>query len=110
MIHKFALPVNICVYIFFRDLMYVYLFSRVFFFFFPFSLFMSGANLSYRGSLKGHNGWVTSIATSAEAPDLVLSASRDKSLIVWTLTRDGETYGVPHRRLVGYAELMGELW
>lgn len=27
----------------------------------------------------GHNGWVTSIVTSPEAPDMVISASRGKS-------------------------------
>ena len=58
--------------------------------------------LSYRGTLTGHNGWVTSIATSLEAPDMVLTASRDKSLIIWNLVRDGESCGVPQKRLIGY--------
>lgn len=57
--------------------------------------------LSYRGSLKGHAGWVTAIATSLDAPDTLLTASRDKSLIIWNLTREQENYGVPHRRLTG---------
>ncbi len=61
--------------------------------------------LSFRGTLKGHVGWVTAIATGSGADSLntVVSCSRDKSLIVWNLTRDGETYGVPHRRMNGYA-------
>lgn len=37
--------------------------------------------LVLRGTLEGHNGWVTSLATSAGQPNLLLSASRDKTLI-----------------------------
>lgn len=29
-----------------------------------------------RGTLKGHSGWVTQIATTAANPDMILSASR----------------------------------
>jgi len=58
--------------------------------------------LQLRGELKGHRGWVTAIATSSEAPDMVLSASRDKSIIVWHLTRDETNYGVPRKALLGH--------
>jgi len=34
--------------------------------------------LALRGELHGHNGWITSIATSPEARDMVVSASRGK--------------------------------
>ncbi len=66
----------------------------------------SQESLTFRGTLKGHAGWVTAISTSLDAPDTLLSSSRDKSLIVWSLTRDAETYGVPHRRLNGYARVI----
>ncbi len=68
--------------------------------------------LSFRGTLKGHVGWVTAIATGSGADSLntVVSCSRDKSLIVWNLTRDGETYGVPHRRMNGYGCLTPHLF
>ncbi|KAJ3334371.1 cross-pathway control WD-repeat protein cpc2 [Blyttiomyces sp. JEL0837] len=58
--------------------------------------------LVFRGTLKGHSGWVTAIATTPEAPDTILSSSRDKTVIVWHLTRDEETYGVPRRSLTGH--------
>ncbi|KAI8904678.1 WD40-repeat-containing domain protein [Gorgonomyces haynaldii] len=58
--------------------------------------------LSFRGSLKGHANWVTSLATSPEQPDTLVSASRDKSLIVWHLTRDETQYGVARRSLRGH--------
>ena len=43
--------------------------------------------LTLRGTLKGHNGWVTQIATTPMFPDMILSASRDKSIIIWKLTK-----------------------
>uniref|UniRef100_A0A672NKM1 Small ribosomal subunit protein RACK1 n=1 Tax=Sinocyclocheilus grahami TaxID=75366 RepID=A0A672NKM1_SINGR len=32
--------------------------------------------MTVRGTLKGHNGWVTQIATTPQFPDMILSASR----------------------------------
>ena len=43
--------------------------------------------LTLRGKLTGHAGWVTAIATTSENPDVVVSCSRDKSILVWTITR-----------------------
>jgi len=66
--------------------------------------------LSLRGVLKGHEGWVTCIATSAEMPDKILTGSRDKALIVWDLTReDPPNYGVPRRSLVGHAHYIDDV-
>ena len=33
-------------------------------------------SLRFLGSLQGHSGWVTAIATSSETPDVILTASR----------------------------------
>ncbi|KAK9380639.1 40S ribosomal protein RACK1 [Kockiozyma suomiensis] len=52
------------------------------------------------------SSWVTSLATTPENPDLLLSASRDKSLIVWQLTRDEHAYGVPKRSLHGHSHIV----
>jgi hypothetical protein len=52
--------------------------------------------LTLRGTLEGHNGWVTQIATNPKFPDMILSSSRDKSLIVWKLTRDDQVRNNPH--------------
>jgi len=59
-------------------------------------------HLSLRAALKGHGGWVTALATSLEQPDMLLSASRDKTLIVWHLTREQDNYGLPKKRLHGH--------
>eukprot|EP00005_Dracoamoeba_jomungandri_P004351 CAMPEP_0174258094 /NCGR_PEP_ID=MMETSP0439-20130205/7153_1 /TAXON_ID=0 /ORGANISM="Stereomyxa ramosa, Strain Chinc5" /LENGTH=327 /DNA_ID=CAMNT_0015341467 /DNA_START=50 /DNA_END=1033 /DNA_ORIENTATION=+ len=60
--------------------------------------------LALRGILKGHGGWVNAVATSPENPSMLLSASRDKTVIVWDLTREGDSldYGYPLRALRGH--------
>merc|ERR1711991_606609 len=66
--------------------------------------------LSLRGVLKGHDDWVTCIATSAEMPDKILSGGRDKALIVWDLTReDPAHYGTPKRSLVGHSHFIEDV-
>jgi guanine nucleotide-binding protein subunit beta-2-like 1 protein len=66
-------------------------------------------HLTLKGELKGHGGWVTAIATTGEVPDMVLSASRDKSVIVWTLTREEEKYGFAKRRLKGHSHFVQDV-
>jgi len=61
--------------------------------------------LTLRGVLKGHNGAVTSIATTAERPDMILSSSRDRTVMQWQLQRDLDDptqYGKAHRALHGH--------
>lgn len=60
-----------------------------------------GESLTLRGQLEGHEGWITAIATSIENPNMVLSSSRDKSIIVWALTHD-ESFGFARRALTGH--------
>jgi len=66
-------------------------------------------HLVLRGTLTGHGGWVTALATSMEVPDMLLSASRDKSLIMWTLTREDEKYGVAKRRMKGHSHYVQDV-
>jgi guanine nucleotide-binding protein subunit beta-2-like 1 protein len=61
-----------------------------------------GEKLTLRGELKGHGGWVTAIATTPEDPNMILTASRDKTIIVWRLARDGEEIGYAQRALRGH--------
>ena len=51
-----------------------------------------GEQLTLRGELKGHNGWVTSIATTSEDPSMIISSSRDRTILLWTLTREEGNY------------------
>ena len=92
-------------------------------------------SLVLRGTLRGHKGWVTQLSTSPKFPDMILSASRDKSLIIWKLTRlensriwiktfsifqifplqlcnhrdDGGSYGTPHKRLHGHGHFVSDV-
>ncbi|KAK0486291.1 guanine nucleotide binding protein beta subunit [Armillaria novae-zelandiae] len=65
--------------------------------------------LRFLGSLEGHKGWVTAIATSQENPDMILTASRDKTIIVWQLTRDEDSYGYPKRILHGHNHFVSDV-
>jgi len=66
-------------------------------------------HLLLKAELKGHTGWVTSIATTAEQPDMLLSASRDKSLIVWNLLKKEEAYGIAVKRLTGHGHYVQDV-
>lgn len=37
-----------------------------------------GEQLHLRGTLTGHGGWITAIATTFEDPNMILTASRDR--------------------------------
>jgi guanine nucleotide-binding protein subunit beta-2-like 1 protein len=65
--------------------------------------------LQLKGELRGHNGWVTAIATTGENSDLLLTASRDKSVIVWQLTREDEKYGFAKKRLKGHSHYVQDV-
>jgi len=65
--------------------------------------------VNLRGVLKGHNGWVTCIATSPENPDMLLTGSRDKTLMIWKITRETEQYGVPRRTLTGHSHYIQDI-
>merc|ERR1712065_111474 len=63
-----------------------------------------------RGVLAGHGGWVTSIATTPDSNDMILTGSRDKTCMVWDLTRgDTEEYGVARRALVGHDHFVQDI-
>lgn len=69
--------------------------------------------LSLRGVLRGHHGWVTSIAVNEEG-NVVISGSRDKHLIQWKITRgNGEgaqsEYGYAHRALTGHGHFVSDV-
>jgi len=65
--------------------------------------------MTLRSTLKGHEGWVTQIATTPQYPDILLSASRDKSLILWELTRDDNNYGIPKKSLHGHGHFVSDV-
>ena len=66
--------------------------------------------LSYRGALKGHAGWVTSLACPLDpTSNTLLSSSRDKSVIVWELERTEGQYGVAKKSLRGHSHFVQDV-
>ena len=43
-----------------------------------------------------------------DSPNMLLSASRDKTLIIWNLTRDEQAYGYPKRSLEGHSHIVSD--
>jgi len=39
---------------------------------------------------------------------MLLSGSRDKTLIIWNLTRDEQAYGYPKRSLEGHSHIVSD--
>ena len=89
-----------------------------------------GEPLAYKGSLTGHTGWVTAIATSSETPDVILTASRgqstnlppshtrcsladgedtDKTVIAWQLTHEDGAFGFPKKILHGHNHFVSDV-
>eukprot|EP01125_Pyxidicula_operculata_P001208 TRINITY_DN11146_c0_g1_i1.p1 TRINITY_DN11146_c0_g1~~TRINITY_DN11146_c0_g1_i1.p1 ORF type:complete len:316 (-),score=75.28 TRINITY_DN11146_c0_g1_i1:37-984(-) len=71
-----------------------------------------GETLQLRGLLKGHKGWVTSIATTSTRNDMILSSSRDKTVIMWHLQHgdaDPLEYGRAHRALRGHSHYVEDV-
>ncbi|KAI8521799.1 PREDICTED: guanine nucleotide-binding protein subunit beta-2-like 1 [Branchiostoma belcheri] len=70
---------------------------------------MAMEQMTLRGTLKGHGDWVTQIATTPQQPDMILSASRDKTIQVWKLTRDENNYGIPFKSLRGHNHFVSDV-
>lgn len=67
-------------------------------------------DLYLRGTLDGHDGKaITALATTRENPNMLLTASRDKSIVVWKLTSDGDECGFAHRRLLGHSHYVQDI-
>ncbi|KAF0272602.1 hypothetical protein FOG51_02326 [Hanseniaspora uvarum] len=70
---------------------------------------MSNSSFILRGTLEGHNGWVTSLATCKGDETLLVSGSRDKSIVFWKLTGEQENYGVPVKSLLGHGHIVEDV-
>jgi len=62
-----------------------------------------------RGELKGHSNWVTSLAISEHDPTLLVSGSRDKTVLVWSLFNDGDVVGKAKRSLKGHSHFVSDV-
>ncbi|KAH7729544.1 receptor for activated protein kinase c [Aphelenchoides avenae] len=71
---------------------------------------MSGEQMKLEGSLRGHSSWVTQIATNPIYPKMLISSSRDKSVIVWNLEDEGPLLtGKPVKSLRGHGHFVSDV-
>ncbi|KAL5545036.1 hypothetical protein UlMin_008820 [Ulmus minor] len=70
---------------------------------------MAAEGLVLRGTMRAHTDMVTAIATPIDNSDMIVTASRDKSIILWHLSKDEKTYGVPRRRLTGHSHFVQDV-
>ncbi|KAK4522353.1 hypothetical protein GAYE_HPESCF16G0233 [Galdieria yellowstonensis] len=65
--------------------------------------------LVYRGALKGHGNWVTSICTPLDNSDFIVSCSRDRKIMIWQITREEGAFGVPRKALTGHSHFVSDV-
>jgi len=63
---------------------------------------------NFKGSLRGHNGWVTAIVP-VENQGILVTASRDKTIIVWKLQQGEQQIAVPVRSLKGHSHFVQDV-
>merc|ERR1719506_2759867 len=64
-----------------------------------------------KGNLQSHKDQITSLKTSLEHPELLISGSRDKTICVWKLENknDSTITGLVRKRLVGHHHIVEDL-
>merc|ERR1712226_1785584 len=75
--------------------------------------------LKYKGFLKGHGGWVTTLAVGEEkvgdeTTEFLISGSRDKTLIKWELDmkkdeEEDREWGRPKKMFTGHSHFISEV-
>ena len=70
---------------------------------------MEAERIDLRGKLEGHSGWVTQIATSEKNPGIILSSSRDKTILVWQLEDNATSCGFALRSLHGHSHTVSDV-
>nr|ANK58715.1 receptor for acivated C kinase 1 [Morus alba var. atropurpurea] len=70
---------------------------------------MASEGLVPRGTMRAHTDMVTAIATPIDNSNIIVTASRDKSIILWDLTKEDKAYGVPRRRLTGHSHFVEDV-
>lgn len=58
--------------------------------------------------MRAHTDMVTAIATPIDNSNMIVTSSRDKSIIVWEL-KDDKAYWVPKRRLTGHSHFVQDV-
>jgi len=71
---------------------------------------MSGEQLTLKGTLAGHSDWVTQVATNHERTDILVTCSRDRTVLLWNLTpNDPESFGFAKKSLTGHSHFVQDV-
>ena len=63
-------------------------------------------NATCQSCLVGHNGWVTSVAFKN---GVLVTGSRDKSILIWDIVNTAEEFAHPKRRLTGHSHFVEDV-
>ncbi|CAI9287431.1 unnamed protein product [Lactuca saligna] len=66
-------------------------------------------SLVLRSTMRAHTDWVIAIATPIDNSEIIVTSSRDRSIIVWRLMMQDKTYGGAHRRLTGHSHFVQDV-
>eukprot|EP00920_Eleutheroschizon_duboscqi_P036125 GHVT01087354.1.p1 GENE.GHVT01087354.1~~GHVT01087354.1.p1 ORF type:complete len:324 (-),score=32.72 GHVT01087354.1:1010-1981(-) len=73
----------------------------------------SDSTLVFRGTLEGHRGWVTAISAPTLDSNSIISSSRDKKVMVWSLhasdTGESDQVGYAKKSLSGHAQTVQDV-
>jgi guanine nucleotide-binding protein subunit beta-2-like 1 protein len=58
--------------------------------------------LQHHSYMTGHRNWVTSVATTHVEKEMLITGSRDKTVMVWELTPESDSYGYARKSLTGH--------
>jgi len=66
--------------------------------------------MKLEGTLTGHSGWVTQISTNPLYKNMLISSSRDKTIIIWNLDESGSALtGKPVKSLHGHGHFVSDV-
>merc|ERR1719183_60315 len=59
--------------------------------------------------VKGHTDGITSLSVPEDNSNIIVSGSRDKSIIVWDINRSEDIFITPRKRLKGHSHFVSDL-
>lgn len=66
-------------------------------------------SLTLKGTMRAHTDMVTAIATPIDNSNMIVTSSRDKSIILWDIKKEEKAFGVPRRRLTGHSHFVQDV-
>jgi len=61
-----------------------------------------------KASIRGHSNWVTSICVAPENPNVFVSSSRDKTILIWEFDLEVDDIPKPKKRLRGHSHFVSD--